>query len=159
MDNPKAVVRRAPGKGQGVFAAASIKKGEEVAAFDGRILGWRSKVWDSNPNDIINHAIQIAERKWRDSAGIARVLNHSCEPNCGIKDLFTLVAMRDIEAGEELTWDYEMTEDHPWWRMDCRCRTKSCRKVIGAHGNMPVATRKKYDGYISKWLVHKYEID
>ena len=65
--------------------------------------------------------------------------------------------MRDIEQGEELMWDYEMSEDSDW-RMDCKCETPSCRKVIGAFSNMPQEVRDKYKGYISEWLVDKYKI-
>jgi SET domain-containing protein len=105
MDNPKAEVRKAK-HGKGVFAKQKIKKGELVASIDGRILGWYSKWTHYNTT----HAIQFAKRKWRLSKGFATLLNHSCEPNCGIKNLFDIVAMRDIRPGEELTWDYEMTE-------------------------------------------------
>ena len=31
-----------------------------------------------------------------------------------------------------------------------------CRKLIGAYRNMPAAARKKYRGYISRWLIEKY---
>ena len=156
MDNPKAVAKRVPSKGRGVFAAAKIKKGEEIAAWDGKIYGWHSRAWETNERDVLHHAIQFEERHWRDSAGIARLLNHSCEANCGIKELFRIVAMRDIKEGEELTWDYEMTEDSEWYRMRCKCGTKSCRKVIGTYQNMSSAVRRKYRGYISRWLVEKY---
>ena len=110
--------------------------------------------WD---DELCDHAIQFAENKWRDSQGIARLLNHSCEPNCGIKDLFKIVAMRDIKSGEEITWDYEMTEDNPNWRMRCRCGSDQCRKNIGNYQNMPEKTRQKYRGFISAWLVKKYD--
>jgi len=154
MDSQKLLVKNAKNKGRGVFAKEKVRKGTEVAAFDGRVYGWSSTLWN---DDLYNHVIQFAERKWRDSAGIARIINHSCDPNCGIKDFFRIVAMRDIKAGEEITWDYEMTEDHPSWRMDCRCGSRGCRKVIGAHKNMPPAVRRKYDGYISEWLIFKYK--
>ena|SRR3989344_2747992 len=156
MDNPKVVVRRVAGKGRGVFAKEKIKKGEEVAAFDGKVYGWRSRAWTTNERDVLHHAIQFEEKRWRDSAGIARVLNHSCEANCGVIDLFRLVAMRDVSPGEEVTWDYEMTEDSPWYRLRCRCGTPSCRKVIGTYQRMPAAVRRKYKGFISSWLVEKY---
>ena len=135
----------------GVFAKEKIKKGEVIAAFDGRVYSSRSSLWNE---DLYNHCIQFEEKKWKDSKGIARLLNHSCEPNCGIKNFFEITAMRDIKSGEEVTWDYEMTEDHPYWRMECTCGTKSCSKIIGAYSNMPAATRKKYKGYISQWLVN-----
>ncbi len=156
MDNPKAYAKKSALGGKGVFAREKIRKGEIVAEFDGRIYGWYSKFWN---DDLYNHCIQFEERKWRDSKGIARLLNHSCEPNCGIKNLFRIVAMRDIRPGEELAWDYEMTEDHPWWRLECKCGSKHCRKTIGAFKNMPDAARRKYKGYISGWLVKKYHLN
>ncbi len=136
--------------GKGIFAIEHINKGEVIASFDGEIYGWDDDRWT---DELYDHVIQFEERKWRDSNGIARWINHSCEPNCGIKNLFDVVAMRDIEAGEEITWDYEMTEKNPWWRMNCKCGTKSCRMVIGNYDNMPEIIRQKYAGYISEWLV------
>lgn len=153
MDSQKVAVKKAK-YGKGVFAKEKIKKGELVASFDGRIYSWRSKLWTQ---DLYDHAIQFEEKRWRDSNGIARLINHSCDANCGIKNLFDIVALREIKVGEEITWDYEMTEDHPWWRMKCKCKSKDCRVEIGAHKNMPLKTRKKYKGYISKWLVDKYK--
>lgn len=65
--------------------------------------------------------------------------------------------MRDIHVGEELTWDYDMTEDSDW-RMECRCGTPSCRKRIGSFASLPQSIREGYEGYISDWLVEKYRL-
>ncbi len=153
MDSKKIYVQTSRGKGRGVFVSRKIKKGEVVAEYDGPIYEWEYPHWN---HDLYHHTIQFAPRRWRDCLGVARLINHSCEPNCGIKKLFQVVAMRDIEVGEEITWDYEMTEDHPRWRMKCQCGTVSCRGKIGAYRNMPLATRRKYRGYVSAWLVKKY---
>lgn len=151
MDSQKVVVKKTSNQGLGVFALDDINKDEVIAMFDGDIY---DEEFDGWTDEILDHVIQFAPLKWRDSKGIARRLNHSCEPNCGIKDLFKIVAMRDIKKGEELTWDYEMTEKNEFgWRMKCRCCTESCRKVIGNFKNMPLEVRKKYEGYISEWLV------
>jgi len=159
MDSKKIVVKNTGkyGKGKhdlkGVFAVKKIKKGELVTEFDGDIYHWDE---DERWTDYLyNHTIQFEEKRWRDSKGVAVFLNHSCEPNCGIKNLFQVVAMRDIEIGEEIFWDYEMTERHPYWRMKCKCGNKNCRKIIGNYDNMPEDVRKKYKGYISKWLLDK----
>jgi uncharacterized protein len=37
--------------------------------------------------------------------------NHSCDPNIGVRGQIVFVAVRDIEAGEELTHDWAMTDD------------------------------------------------
>jgi SET domain-containing protein len=136
--------------GTGVFAVELIFAGEPIASFDGPFYPWDYPDWTP---DLLHHAIQCGRTRFRDSAGIARYVNHSCEPNCGIRGLFDIVAMRTIEPGEEVTWDYEMTEDSDWWRMECRCGTPSCRKVIGSFRNMPSEVRAKYRGFISAWLI------
>jgi SET domain-containing protein len=149
MDNPKIIIRETKNRGRGVFAKQSITKGEIIAAFDGPIYG----IDDNWTEDMLGHAIQFEKERWRDSNGIARVINHSCEPNCGIKNLFEVVAMRNITPGEEITWDYEMTENNQFgWKMECLCGTPSCRKIIGRYENMPQETRERYKGYISRWL-------
>ncbi len=151
MDSRKVVVRDAAGRGKGLFASAIIKKDEVVAVFDGAIY---DRDWEDWNDDLYNHVIQFEQWRWRDSKGVARLINHSCDPNCGIRDLFKIVAMRDIAPGEEITWDYEMTENYQW-RMKCRCGSPQCRKVIGAYRRMPPAVRRKYRGYISEWLTKK----
>ncbi len=152
MDNPKVVIRKAK-VGKGLYATQKIKKGEIIASFDGKILGWNAE-WNYYQ---LTHAIQIGKRNWRLSTGLADKINHSCEPNCGVKNLIDIVAMRTIQAGEELTWDYEMTEDNETgWFMRCKCGASVCRKKISGYKNMPPRVRRKYKGYISQWLLDEY---
>ncbi|NJL25190.1 MAG: SET domain-containing protein [Calothrix sp. SM1_5_4] len=152
MDNAKVKVRRTRKFGRGVFALKKIRRGETIASFDGDIFDDDFAEWTE---DLLNHAIQIGKALWRDSEGIARLVNHSCEPNCGIKRRVDIVAMRDIEAGEQITFDYEMTEKSDWWRMRCRCGAPSCRKWIGSYRNLPRRQRLKYKGFISSWLLSR----
>lgn len=141
--------------GKCLIVAEDILKDEEIVSFDGDEYT-ADKITDLS-KDVADHAIQFAEHQWRDSNSIARYINHSCNPNCGIKNLFTLVAMKDIKKGEELLWDYDMTEDSDW-RMDCLCGAENCRKVIGSFALVPNETRERYKGYISQWLVEKYKL-
>ncbi len=152
MDHPKALVRKTKKYGKAVFAGQTIKKGEVIAVFDGKRFDNDFQDWT---DDLYNHAIQYGKTNWRDSNGIARLINHSCEPNCGIKKYFKVVAMRKILKGEQITWDYEMTEKNQHWKMKCRCGSKLCRKVIGNYSRMPKSIRKKYKGFISEWLLKK----
>src|SRR5690349_27177 len=69
--------------GRGVYATRAIARGEVVLAFDGPVYEARHAL--DLPPQAVNHAIQFAENKWRDSDGIARFINHSCEPNCGMR--------------------------------------------------------------------------
>ena len=149
MDSNKVSVRRTKLYGRAVFAKQNIKKGTVIAVFDGPLLDNKFNSWTK---DLNNHAVQVGRNTWRDSIGLARYINHSCDPNCGIKRLNRVVAMCTIKKGEQITWDYEMTEKNRWWRLRCRCGSKICRNVIGNYENMPKATRAKYRGYISSWL-------
>jgi len=67
----------------------------------------------------------------------ARFINHSCDPNCETQKWLVrgelaigLFALTDVEAGSELTFDYnfERYGDKP---MRCYCGTVKCRKFIG----------------------------
>ena len=152
MDNPKARVRRTRNRGRGVFAIADIRAGEVIAEFDGPVYDDSFDAWT---DDLLHHAVQFDTTKWRDSLGFARLINHSCTPNCGIKRRFRVVAMRPIAKGEEITWDYEMTERSWWWRMKCRCGSPECRGVIGSYSRMPARVRRRYKGFISSWLTRR----
>ena len=113
--------------GKCVLTIAEIPKGAIVAVFDGKI--YEARKCTDLPKDIADHAIQIGEHTYQDSKGIARFINHSCTPNCGVHGLNKIVTMRDIHPGEELTWDYAMTEDSDW-RVKCECGSHECRGII-----------------------------
>lgn len=157
LDNPKVIMRWISKFGRVLFAQENIKKnikkGEVIAVFDGEI--YKAKKASDIPNDppiyAQDHAIQFAEDRYRDSRGIARFASHSCEPNCGIKDKFKIVAMRNIKKREEISFDYDMSEDSDW-RMRCKCGNKNCRKIIGSYSALPSKIKEKYKGYISTYL-------
>lgn len=156
MDHSNAAVRPHPPYGQGVFAIGPILQGEEIASFDGPI--YEGLVNADFPPEVVNHAITFARDRARDSLGIARYLNHSCSPNAGIREKFRIVAMRDIEPGEEICWDYAMSEDHDW-SMICHCGSHECRGEVRGFGDLPKEIQKRYSGYISDWLVEKYQLE
>lgn len=89
-----------------------------------------------------------------DTVADAEFVNHSCEPNVGFRGEVTLVAMRDIAIGEELTVDYAMSETslQPF---NCECGTESCRSVVRQTDYLLPELQKKYDGYFSPYLAKK----
>ncbi|MFH0830773.1 MAG: SET domain-containing protein-lysine N-methyltransferase [Parcubacteria group bacterium] len=141
--------------GRGLFASALIQQGEIVLTFEGPILHLKEgqRTFGEYTDD---HAVQCGPNSWVNPQNEARFINHSCEPNCGIKNVFTLVALRDIELGEELTFDYAMIEDS-WWKFQCGCGAPSCRKIISGYAALPQEKKEQYKGYISEWIVKKYE--
>lgn len=149
MDNSKVIVKETGKYGKGLFAKEDIKRGEIIASFDGEIYE-AEKCSDLEPK-IRDYAIQFEEHKWRYSRGFAILINHSCEPNCGIKNNFDIIAMRDIKKGEELTLDYDLTENSDW-TMKCSCGNKNCRKLIKGYRYLPEEIKNKYKDWISDYL-------
>ena len=85
--------------------------------------------------------------------GIFKV-NHSCEPNAGFSGQISLVAMRDIAPGEEITYDYVMTDvetdgEDPWIPEECTCGSQNCRGTISGNDWRMPKLQEKYAGYFS----------
>jgi len=75
----------------------------------------------------------------------ARFINHSCAPNCEAEmkdERIWIIALRDIKAGEELTFNYgydlEDYEDHP-----CHCGTPECPGFMVAEEHFADVRRKE----------------
>ena len=127
--------------------------GEEIAAFDGLVSKWDyscAEVPNEAPDFVQDHSIQFHPFMCRDSRGFARYANHSCDPNCGIKNLFRIVAMRNIEPNEEITWDYAMAENDEW-AMGCECGSALCRGYVRGYRFLPFERRRQYAGFTSEW--------
>ncbi|MFA5841689.1 MAG: SET domain-containing protein-lysine N-methyltransferase [Candidatus Paceibacterota bacterium] len=147
----KLIVKDTTNKGRGLFTEDKINKGEVV--FDLAKNGTVYEVEKASDLPFVakNHAIQFAPDKYIYSE-IGSCINHSCNPNTGVKGLFKLVAMRDIEAGEEIVYDYDMTENSDWVMEDCLCDSKNCRKIIRGYRFLPNEIKEKYREYTSDWL-------
>ena len=68
----------------------------------------------------------------RTRRNIARLINHSCAPNCRsetIRGRIWILAQREIAPGEELTFDYGYAFKE-WPLHPCRCGAKNCAGYI-----------------------------
>ena len=83
------------------------------------------------------------------------MVNHSCSPNCGMSGQTLVVAMRDIAPGEELTYDYAMSDGSPYDEFECHCGRPECRgKVTGSDWMRP-ELQVRYRGYFSPYLARR----
>jgi SET domain-containing protein len=67
-----------------------------------------------------------------DGFGLAMFINHSCDPNCETKEVRGRVwvsSLRDITAGEELTYDYNLYDGDEDEAL-CNCGAANCRKSM-----------------------------
>ena len=90
-----------------------------------------------------------------DTPDAGDMLNHSCEPNCGLLGQMLLVAMRDIVPGEELSFDYAMCDASDYDEFRCLCGESTCREIVtGSDWRDPVL-QAKYAGWFSPYLARR----
>jgi SET domain-containing protein len=147
---PLYTVRHSPIHGFGVFAARRIRKGTTVIEYLGERVSHAqadARYEDKDPNDNHTFLFTVDSRTVID-AGVdgneARYINHSCDPNCEsttLKRRIFIEAIRTIQPGEELSYDYQIqrdADDAP--NVDvifaCRCGAEKCR------GSMLEAAKK-----------------
>jgi SET domain-containing protein len=157
--SPKLEVRPIPEKGgQGVFARQPIRAGEIITIWGGRIIS--GDQFDEVPPELRHSIVQIEENFYTLTAGELEPVdytNHSCNANAGLSGQITLVAMRPIEAGEEVCFDYAMTDGSPYDEFDCNCGAPNCRgRVTGDDWQRPELW-ERYAGYFSPYLQRRID--
>jgi SET domain-containing protein len=156
--SPKTIVKESSIHGRGLFAREDIAAGQEVAAKGGIIFD-RAQLQEIEkelgPAEIqIGEDLFIGPVKPEDREGAMLFLNHSCEPNVGIRGQIVFVAIRDIAAGEELTSDWAMSDDDDY-SLECNCNSSNCRRhITGKDWQLP-ALQAKYAGFFADYLVIK----
>jgi len=143
MKNGKAPVRVGKSRvhGRGVFAKQPIRKGARIIEYTGRRILWSSVPEETddqstyyfgldNEKEVIDPAIGGNE---------ARFINHSCDPNCEAREdereRVFIHALRSIQPGEELFYDYRLVVDAPRTKeleeeAPCHCGAKKCRGTL-----------------------------
>jgi hypothetical protein len=157
---PLAVPFGTPPHGFGSRAVVVIPAGTSVATFGGTALTRvefaryeaerRSRSLQVNTNLIF---LGPPSREPGDS------INHSCEPNCGMRNATTIVAMRDIAVSEELTFDYAMSDASDYDEFDCNCGTTLCRGKVRADDWQLESLRHKYKGFFSPYIQRKIDAE
>ena len=129
------VFKASPIHGFGGFAKGAIGKGTRVAEYVGERISKSESLRKSEGNNEFIFSLNEEQDLDGDVAwNPARLLNHSCAPNCGAElqeDRIWIVATRDIPAGEEITFNYGYDlvdyRDYP-----CRCAAPDCVGYIVA---------------------------
>ena len=121
-----------------VVATSDVAAGNVVMTIDGRTV--------AKPN---RYTVQIGEGEHVDadeqpdgSYPVWRFLNHACEPNTRLVGR-TLVALADLRAGDEVTFDYDSTEWDMASPFACACGAATCRGTIRGYRHLTTAQRKR----------------
>lgn len=149
-----AVTVRPNGKlGLAVFATERISAGTRVAVFTGET--YQSKTALGLPVIMRDHAIQVGPQEFVfGHKGLAHCLCHSCDPNCGIRNLTEIFTIRDIDAGEQVTWDYRCSENSNWVLENCLCTSHRCTGTVANFESLPSKTKSEYisKSMVSEWI-------
>ena len=158
--SPKTEVKASPIEGLGLFASAAIARGEIVAVKGGHVLTrarWAELQPELGAAEIeITDDLVIAPASPDERAGAMLYTNHSCDPNVAIQGQIVLVAMRKIDAGEELTIDWATTDDDDYV-MTCNCGSPRCRGTISGKDWQRKDLQQKYRGWFCWFLQRKID--
>lgn len=150
----KLQVRPHAGKGgAGVYAISALRRGELLACWGGDIVPLSR--FRELLRELQQHSLQVEEDlylvSWRLSDP-ADLINHSCDPNAGLSGQIALVAVRDIDIGEEICFDYAMSDGSPYDEFECSCQTRFCRRHITGNDWTIPELWVRYAGYFSPYL-------
>lgn len=121
-------VIRSPVQGYGLVTTRRRKKGSVITNVEGVL--WRAKERRDDTYSLI-----LEPGIFFDMVDQTRWVNHSCEPNVVVEAGVTkagngwaqLQALRDLEPGEELFYDYALPVE---LKERCHCGAKRCRGWI-----------------------------
>ncbi len=157
---PKAKASKSDIHGLGVIAIKPILKGELVCVIGGIIIPtsqikqYRKKMGHHHAGFQIDEDFFICPTtigEYKETG----VFNHSCEPNVGFVDSIKLVAIKNINKGEELAFDYAFSEIE-FESFECNCGSKNCRKTITPDDWKIPELQRKYGKYFSPYLRAKF---
>lgn len=136
--------RRSGVHGKGVFALQPLAAGETLLEYLGQVITWPEAL-RRHPHDPEqpNHTFyfHLGEKHVIDGnvgGNSSRWINHSCKPNCEAEDddgRVFIKALRNIEAGEELFYDYGLIIDAKYTKkllaeFPCWCGARKCRGTL-----------------------------
>lgn len=138
------VVRPSPIHSVGVYTSKPIRKGARVVEYDGERI--TAEEADRRYDGVSRTYLYGLDdgKTVIDGHGLGAYLNHSCDPNCEVDEIkgrVWLFALRDIAAGEELTYDYNLydgEEDAP-----CLCGAPRCRKSLYSASHLRKLAKKR----------------
>ncbi len=142
-----------------MVAREAISKGELIVVWSGALVSGDALA--SLPQTVRRYSLQVEEGHYLVSLTDCEppdYVNHSCAPNSGLSGQIALVAMRDISAGEEITYDYAMSDGSNYDEFECGCGSAHCRgRVSGEDWRRPELW-ERYAGYFSPYLERRIAV-
>lgn len=126
------IVRSSSIHAAGCYTTSPIRKGQRVVEYFGPLISKKiaDEQYDKKP---ITYLFGVGDgTRVIDGHSMAMFINHSCDPNCESSESrgrIWITAIRDIAAGEEITYDYCLYDGEND-DLSCNCRTARCRGTM-----------------------------
>jgi uncharacterized protein len=143
--------------GRSVVSAMLLAKGTVLAVWGGTTYDAPS--FFQLPPERRQISVQIEDHLFLvpEVEGPAEWINHSCMPNAGLSGQIVLVTLRDVSAGEEICYDYAMSDGSPYDEFECSCGAPTCRRrVTGNDWHIPELW-DRYAGRFSPYLQRRID--
>jgi hypothetical protein len=151
--SPKVTTRNNHAKGGfATYATEPLHKGDLLAMWGGTVVN--REMHRRLSERLQELSIQVGDDLYLVSGveGPGDYINHSCDPNAGLMGQIALVAMRDIEPGEEICFDYAMSDSTDYDEFVCSCGSPNCRKKVAGNDWRNPVLWTRYQGYFSPYL-------
>lgn len=112
--------------------------------FTGPVISFEETL--TKPLEKQGDPLQIGPTDYIDTQKPGVFVNHSCAPNAGIKNNKVLVAINDINKGEEIQFDYSTSMHENCWTLECKCGSTKCRGIVRDFVYLPPVLQKRYLG-------------
>ena len=156
--SPLAEAREISPKGFGSFAVTPIPMGTIIATFGGTIVNRLN--FETYPLEQRSRSIQIEVDQFVLGPELREPgdsINHSCSPNCQLRNATQLITMRDIAVGEELTYDYATSDTSDYDEFECACGSDNCRvRITGNDWKLP-DLQSRYQKIFSPYVQRKIQ--
>ena len=136
-------------KGLGLFSNCRIGAEEVIFLFERNFV--------ASPTNITLRIDEHLHQLSTDPTLPENFLNHSCEPNSYIDfENLSLRAHRDIERGEEITYDYCTSDWDGEDTFECMCASSTCKKYIAGFKNLSSLEKQVIIRFASPFLKRNY---
>ena len=135
-------------KGKGLRVLEDVKQGDLVCEYVGKAVNklFLNNLFRRYATERKLYIMAITNDIYLDArkvGGVARYINHSCDPNCRVERWkvrgimrAAVIACRDIPAGTELSFDYQWERKRGRAPTKCYCGSKNCRQTLEVSRSM-----------------------